>query len=321
MSLAGVANEELAEEIEAVNAIYEPDTITVNTNTSKDDSSTTVVLKIPEQGDVSFLIGFNADYPATPPKVMGTASTASRGEGKRWVHLLVETIKKVWQPGLVCLYDLIVEAGEVLEAERINNSANTPHSEPEHEQQHEADVDEDFEEGIKSLSLNRSEAAQNGSKYTLDKPPDWTFSDVLVEKKSVFVARAAHVTARETAEAYIDHLLDTDKKVAQATHNITAWRIRQTSTSADGTVSEKLFQDYDDDGETAAGGRLSHLMQLMDVWDVVVVVTRWYGGVKLGPDRFRIINEAARQALINGGWSKTRQEEGGEKGGKKKGKK
>jgi putative IMPACT (imprinted ancient) family translation regulator len=29
-----------------------------------------------------------------------------------------------------------------------------------------------------------------------------------------------------------------------------------------------------------------HLMQLMDVWDVMVVVTRWYGGVHLGPDRY-----------------------------------
>jgi putative IMPACT (imprinted ancient) family translation regulator len=29
----------------------------------------------------------------------------------------------------------------------------------------------------------------------------------------------------------------------------------------------------------------------------MVVVTRWYGGVLLGPDRFRHINNAARQAL------------------------
>lgn len=317
MSSGEITNEELAEEIEAVNAIYEPDTITLNSDASTDNATTTVVLKIPEQSDISFLIGFNADYPASPPKVLGTASTASRGEGKRWVQLLVDTIKKVWQPGFVCLYDLIVEAGEVLEAERANPTTDTS-DQVEH---HDDGLGGDFEEGVKSLSLNRPGASERENSLKLDKPPDWTFSDVIVEKKSVFVARAAHVTSRETAEAYIDHLLETDKKVAQATHNITAWRIRQVTTSADGTVNENLFQDYDDDGETAAGGRLLHLMQLMDVWDVVVVVTRWYGGIKLGPDRFRIINEAGRQALINGGWSKTRQEDSGEKGGKKKGKK
>jgi len=61
------------------------------------------------------------------------------------------------------------------------------------------------------------------------------------------------------------------------------------------------------------------MMQLMDVWDVVVVVTRWYGGVHLGPDRFRIINAAGRDALVRGGFEKKKQA-GGEKG-KKKGKK
>lgn len=35
----------------------------------------------------------------------------------------------------------------------------------------------------------------------------------------------------------------------------------------------------------------------MDVFNVVVVVTRWYGGVHLGGDRFRHINNAARQVL------------------------
>lgn len=35
----------------------------------------------------------------------------------------------------------------------------------------------------------------------------------------------------------------------------------------------------------------------MDAKNVIVVVTRWYGGVHLGPDRFRHINNAARQVL------------------------
>jgi putative IMPACT (imprinted ancient) family translation regulator len=44
-------------------------------------------------------------------------------------------------------------------------------------------------------------------------------------------------------------------------------------------------QDNNDDGETAAGSRLAHLLQVMDVKCACVVVSRWYGGVKLGPDR------------------------------------
>lgn len=49
-----------------------------------------------------------------------------------------------------------------------------------------------------------------------------------------------------------------------------------------------VLQDYDDDGEAAAGGRLLHLLQMTDARNVCVVVSRWYGGILLGPSRFAI---------------------------------
>ena len=58
-----------------------------------------------------------------------------------------------------------------------------------------------------------------------------------------------------------------------------------------------FYQDHDDDGETAAGGRLLRLLVLADARNVVVVVSRWYGGVHLGPARFHVINTAAKVAL------------------------
>jgi putative IMPACT (imprinted ancient) family translation regulator len=64
------------------------------------------------------------------------------------------------------------------------------------------------------------------------------------------------------------------------------------------------FQDCDDDGETAAGGRVLHLMQLMDIWNVMVVITRWYGGHQLGPKRFSIMNAVARDAFVKGNFVK-----------------
>jgi putative IMPACT (imprinted ancient) family translation regulator len=38
-------------------------------------------------------------------------------------------------------------------------------------------------------------------------------------------------------------------------------------------------------------------MQILEVENVVVVVTRWFGGIHLGPDRFKNINNVARKAL------------------------
>lgn len=39
-----------------------------------------------------------------------------------------------------------------------------------------------------------------------------------------------------------------------------------------------------------------------EVNDVLVVVTRYFGGIHLGPDRFKHINQAARNALELGGF-------------------
>ncbi|KAJ2513741.1 hypothetical protein GGH20_005105 [Coemansia sp. RSA 1937] len=111
-------------------------------------------------------------------------------------------------------------------------------------------------------------------------------------KKSVFVAHVAQVRSADDVRAVRDTLLQ-DKKIAQATHNILAYRI----TLDNGSVS----QDNDDDGETAAGKRLGHLLHVLNAQNLVVVVTRWYGGTHLGPDRFKLINNAARLALDQSG--------------------
>ncbi|KAJ1984074.1 hypothetical protein H4R34_000879 [Dimargaris verticillata] len=113
------------------------------------------------------------------------------------------------------------------------------------------------------------------------------------DRKSVFVAHAARVRSVPEAQHVVWHLLQ-DKRVARATHNIVAYRIQ--------SDQHMWNQDYDDDGETAAGGRLLHLLQLLDLPNVVVVVTRWYGGVQLGPDRFKHINNSARQCLEEARW-------------------
>lgn len=43
----------------------------------------------------------------------------------------------------------------------------------------------------------------------------------------------------------------------------------------------------EDDGEHGAGEPLLHMMRALGAIDVLVVVTRWFGGILLGPDRFK----------------------------------
>jgi len=44
---------------------------------------------------------------------------------------------------------------------------------------------------------------------------------------------------------------------------------------------------------------------------VLVVVTRYFGGIHLGPDRFKHINQAARNALDKGGFLDAEEEDRG----------
>lgn len=83
------------------------------------------------------------------------------------------------------------------------------------------------------------------------------------------------------------NLLLRNSKIRQATHNMMAYRIHRPRTGS-------FAQDCDDDGEAAAGARLLHLLQIADCRNVAVVVSRWFGGVLLGPPRFTYINNTAR---------------------------
>ncbi|XP_046685097.1 protein IMPACT-like [Homalodisca vitripennis] len=58
-----------------------------------------------------------------------------------------------------------------------------------------------------------------------------------------------------------------------------------------------MAKHWNNERENAAGSHLLHLFQAMGATNVMVVVSRWRGGVNIGPDRFRHINSVARQVL------------------------
>ncbi|KAI0898048.1 UPF0029-domain-containing protein [Annulohypoxylon nitens] len=267
-------SEELRDELEAINSIYGDGCLVPS------DDANVYVLKPPGESS-SLRVEFPPTYPAVPPVVLGTNSTGQsgrRGDAARELSFFIQALSTVYQPGEVCLFDAIEELTRLLESSAPEESE---------EQDDEDATPEDATEGLPS-----SRATVYADVSNMPEPP-WTISDPFIELKSVFVARCAPVSSTEEAEAFVQHLLATDKKVRSATHNITAWRIKGPNNTT--------FQDCDDDGETAAGGRLLHLMQLMELWDVMVIVTRWYGGHKLGPRRFALINQTARDAFVKAG--------------------
>lgn len=114
----------------------------------------------------------------------------------------------------------------------------------------------------------------------------------VTDRRSAFQAHVAQVSNMEQVKHVVE-TLKSNKKIATATHNIVAYRII--------TSNDIVLQDCDDDGETHAGSRLLHLLQILDAINVVVVVSRWFGGIQLGPDRFKHINNVARDLLDKSG--------------------
>ena len=105
-------------------------------------------------------------------------------------------------------------------------------------------------------AYNRQEQA-NQTPLNQQPPPSFFVSEPIVDRKSVFVGRAIPVSSETEAKGYLIQLLDSDKRVARASHNITAWRITSPSNPL------TILQDNDDDGEAGAGSSILSLLQIL----------------------------------------------------------
>ena len=96
-------------------------------------------------------------------------------------------------------------------------------------------------------------------------------SDEYVVEKSTFIGYAKPIKSEEEAVEFINQI---KKKHKDATHNVWAYTVGETMN----------IQRYSDDGEPqgTAGIPTLEVIKKEDLRDVVVVVTRYFGGIKLG---------------------------------------
>jgi len=55
--------------------------------------------------------------------------------------------------------------------------------------------------------------------------------------------------------------------------------------------SGAIYETKSDDGETGAGNVILRILKKKDYTDIIVVITRWFGGIKLEGDRFKHIQD------------------------------
>ncbi len=110
---------------------------------------------------------------------------------------------------------------------------------------------------------------------------------IFTDRGSKYAVSGGPCGSAADAKAFIKTLLRR-KKFAKATHN--TWGL----ILPDGTPIKN------DDGEAGAGLVILRMLEREGRVGEIVVVTRWFGGVHLGGDRFRRVQDAVRVYLESG---------------------
>ncbi len=106
---------------------------------------------------------------------------------------------------------------------------------------------------------------------------------MLSDRGSKYAVAGGPVASADEARAFVKALCRR-KKFAKATHN--TWAVLL----PDGPLKN-------DDGESGAGLVILRMLEREGLTNHIIVVTRWFGGVKLGGDRFRRVQDAVRAYL------------------------
>lgn len=122
----------------------------------------------------------------------------------------------------------------------------------------------------------------------LEAKKDWVqLKQVIVDRGSRYTVTAGRVTNKDELKEFLKNL-KSNKKIAKATHSSYAVRMRK---------SAQLVEVKADDGETGAGMVILRMIRKKNMINVVVVVTRWFGGVMLHGERFKHLQDGALMGI------------------------
>ncbi|RXG69895.1 Protein IMPACT-B [Armadillidium vulgare] len=271
------------DEIEALSSIYGTDFH------SEDSNLNSYSVEINENEEAVLEFSFPPEYPSSAPPTYSLSAPWLKGLKRKTVDSYLEEI----------YLENIGESVIYLWIERIRQfiteQAKDFENEVSEDVYHEGKVGNDeIVDRISDLSMKTCKEQEDII------CPEIFSGEIIADRKSYFQPHLAEVHSVEEVKRVLKELYK-NKKIANATHNMYAYRFRKKD-------SNSLFQDCDDDGETNAGGRMLHLLQILEAENALVVVSRWYGGIQLGPDRFKHINNAARQILSACGYVKDKED-------------
>ncbi len=113
----------------------------------------------------------------------------------------------------------------------------------------------------------------------------FTFKEIIIDRKSKYTVVGCYVDSKQKVDDCIAYLRK-DPYFAKATHNSFAYRIKQENGS--------ILEWKNDDGETWAGMCILREIQRVNGVNLVLVVTRYFWGIKLETDRYKNVIDACK---------------------------
>lgn len=112
----------------------------------------------------------------------------------------------------------------------------------------------------------------------------------ITEKKSKFIGQVFYIENKQEAEKIIK---ETNKQYHDARHNCYAYRVLE---------NDNIVEKFSDDGEPSgtAGAPILNIINKIDLVNVLVIVTRYFGGILLGTGGLvKAYSDACQEAIKN----------------------
>jgi len=111
------------------------------------------------------------------------------------------------------------------------------------------------------------------------------YKNIIVDRKSKYSVVGQYIISETEAKEFLKELKK-DPFFRKADHNSSAYRL-QTDTGL-------VLESKNDDGETGAGMCILRELQRENALNMILVVTRYFGGIHLHADRFKNVIDACK---------------------------
>ncbi|KAF2070257.1 hypothetical protein CYY_008428 [Polysphondylium violaceum] len=254
--------------------------ITPTIPTNEGDEKLLITIDESYDYNIYFSFQFPPNYPESEPPLIYLKSTWME---KSDTPLLYNHLIDLWQPNELVIFQMISWIQENCVTTLNQYYKDKQGSSSYHNKQ-----------SIRVKQRNEQQQKEQQNKDTTTQPlsikvPTIYTGPAVTEKKSKFQAHLAIVKSEQEVEAVLNQLLS-HKKIYDATHNMYAYRIKSSTTG-------ELNEYGNDDGEAAASDKMLFTLIKTECEEILVVVSRWFGGILLGGNRFHHIVNVTNEII------------------------